>query len=118
MMLTRMNSIRRIHFLYQTVILPAGVALVGFAAASSSSLLDSSLLELSGLAFAFLADGPFVASAVLEVAFRFLASGDLRRHKVMLKRGQCIRKYNSPVICKINSLNMSSYVLKLNRRDS
>lgn len=51
---------------------PAGVVLHGALAASSSSLLESSLLELSALGFAFLADGPFRLGA-----FRFLDSGDL-----------------------------------------
>lgn len=59
------------------LILPAGAAFVGFATASSSSLLDSSLLELSASTFAFLADGPLTASAWAAGAFRFLASGDL-----------------------------------------
>lgn len=53
---------------------PAGVDLRGAVAASSSSLLESSLLELSALGFAFLADGPFTVGA-----FRFLDSGDLGR---------------------------------------
>lgn len=43
----------------------------------SSSLLESSLLELSALGFAFLADGPFVVSFWIGDAFLFLASGDL-----------------------------------------
>lgn len=53
---------------------PAGAALAGLVAASSSSLLDSPLLELSALGFAFLAEGPFSVGD-----FRFLASGDLGR---------------------------------------
>ncbi len=68
------------------LMLPAGADLVGFATASSSSLLDSSLLELSVVVFTFLADGPFVAPALLGGSFRFLASGDLRRPKGILKR--------------------------------
>lgn len=60
--------------------LPVGVALAGFATASSSSLLDSSLLELSVFVFAFLADGPFVASALLGDAFLFLASALGNKH--------------------------------------
>lgn len=70
------------------LILPGGAAFGGgFATVSSSSLLDSSLLELSGLVFAFLADGPFVASVLLAGAFRFLASGDLeKKHSIISKR--------------------------------
>lgn len=49
---------------------PMEAALAG-GAASSSSLLESSLLELFASVFAFLADGPLAA------ALRFLASGDL-----------------------------------------
>lgn len=64
---------------------PAGAALIGLATASSSSLLDSSLLELSALFLTFLANGPFVASLLLGGAFRFLASGDLRRTKVVFR---------------------------------
>lgn len=64
---------------------PAGVVFFGGGAAFSSSLLDSSLLEVSVLGFAFLADGPFAASALLEGAFRFLASGDLQETVTMLK---------------------------------
>lgn len=79
------------------LILPAGAALVGFAAASSSSLLDSSLLELSALVFAFLADGPFVASALLGGALRFLASGDLGGPTVISKGRIYYLKYNSSV---------------------
>ena len=55
--------------------LPAGVVLAAGAAASSS--LESSLLELSAAAFAFLAAGPLVALALPGIAFRFFASGDL-----------------------------------------
>lgn len=54
-------------------VIPAGATLVCFAPGSSSSLLDSSLLELSVLGFAFLADGPVQFGGT----FRFLASGDL-----------------------------------------
>lgn len=57
---------------------------VCFAAGASSSLLDSSPLELSAAVFAFLADGPFVASAPLEGAFRFLDSGDLNKSNVFI----------------------------------
>lgn len=69
------------------LILPGGAAFGGFVTVSSSSLLDSSLLELSGLVFAFLADGPFGASVLLAGAFRFLASGDLeKKHSIISKR--------------------------------
>lgn len=57
--------------------LPAGVDLGAFPTSFSSSLLDSSLLELFALGFAFLADGPFVVSFWIGGAFLFLASGDL-----------------------------------------
>lgn len=57
--------------------LPAGVDLGAFPTSFSSSLLDSSLLELSALGFAFLADGPFLVSSWMGGAFLFLASGDL-----------------------------------------
>lgn len=106
-----------------TFLLPAGATLVGFAPASSSSLLDSSLLELSLQVFAFLADGPLVPPALLGGAFRFLASGDLGRPIVILKR-EFPLKNNSCVIYKkqltayILVLNMSSPLLKLNRRQS
>lgn len=73
-------------FVSNILMLPVGAALGGFATASSSSLLDSSLLELSALVFAFLADGPFAASALLGGTFRFLASGDLGRIIMILKR--------------------------------
>lgn len=64
--------------------LPAWVDLVdGFATFLSSSLLDSSLLELSALGFAFLADGPFEASFLAGGAFLFLASGDLGSTKTI-----------------------------------
>lgn len=66
------------------LMLPVGVALAGFAT-SSSSLLDSSLLELSVLVFAFLADGPFVASALFGDAFRFLASALGNKHRDKLR---------------------------------
>lgn len=57
--------------------LPAGADLGAFPTTFSSSLLDSSLLELSALGFAFLADGPFVVSFWIGGTFLFLASGDL-----------------------------------------
>lgn len=51
--------------------------------ASSSSLLESSLLELSASFFAFLADGPLTALGPLVTALRFLVSGDLKqKHKI------------------------------------
>lgn len=55
---------------------PVGAALAA-TAASSSSLLDSSL-ELSAV-FAFLADGLSLFSGPMGSALRFLASGDLRK---------------------------------------
>lgn len=60
-----------------SVLLPAAAALVGFAA-GSSSLLESSLLELSFVVLAFLAEGPLLL-AEDGGAFLFLASGDLGR---------------------------------------
>ena len=74
----KLSEYKQMHQLFSILKLPAG-ALVGFAA-SSSSLLDSSLLELSALVFAFLAEGPLLGGA-----FRFLDSGDLRRSTVILK---------------------------------
>lgn len=74
------------------LILPAGAAFVGFATASSSSLLDSSLLELSALGLAFLAEGPLVLSVG---AFLFLESGDLVRHREPLN-GKSILMKNPP----------------------
>lgn len=53
---------------------------VTFAGAfSPSESLDSSLLELSAPALAFLAAGPLRASGSLGGIFRFLASGDLMK---------------------------------------
>lgn len=48
-------------------------------AAASSSLLESSLLELTASFFAFLADGPLTAAGPLVTALRFLVSGDLEQ---------------------------------------
>lgn len=59
-----------------TEVLPAGAALV-----CSSSLLESSLLELSLLAFVFFADGPLAASAQFGGTFRFFDSGDLFKNE-------------------------------------
>lgn len=59
------------------LMLPARVDLGGFPTSFSPSLLDSSLLELFALGFAFLADGPFLLSPLIGGAFLFLASGDL-----------------------------------------
>lgn len=55
--------------------IPCTVFLAG--AAFSSSLLESSLLELSASFFALLADGPLTAAGPLVTALRFLVSGDL-----------------------------------------
>lgn len=64
--------------------IPAGVDLVdGFPTFLSSSLLDSSLLELPALGFAFLAVGPFEDSFLVGGAFLFLASGDLGSTKTI-----------------------------------
>lgn len=80
------------------MMLPVGAAFGTLATALSSSLLDSSLLEVCVLAFAFLADGPFVAPVLLGGAFRFLASGDLGKGSG-IKMGESTLKWLLFLIC-------------------
>lgn len=89
-----------------------------FLAGASSSLLESSLLELSASFFAFLADGPLTAAGPLVTALRFLVSGDLEQanhsnYKTTVEMTSKLPVYDqeSPTIAIQEIIRHSLYIL-------